>query len=310
MRGGHDQLFKDLLRSFPGDFLRLTAPALAGKLVLEGLELHPAEGFLDLPRGAQRRPDLVARAEVREGRPEAVLLHVEVELRFRASVPGRLWRYNRMLHLRHDLPVHSFVLYLHGGPPGVARRELRESSLGREVTCFRYTSFGLARAPAAHYLARSCPLGWALAALMRWPTRERDEHRSACLRRIAAARRLDPARRFLLFNCVATYLEWEGGAAEVEALLHGEQEKQTMITWAEKMEARAEERGLQRGLQTGLQSGLQGMRELLLQMLTTRFGPLPPEVGDRLATIDSTEELSLLGRRLPSASSLRELGIA
>ncbi|HEV7785600.1 MAG TPA: DUF4351 domain-containing protein [Thermoanaerobaculia bacterium] len=299
MRGGHDQLFKDLLRSFPSDFLRLAAPALARRLVLEGLELHPAEGFLDLPRGAQSRPDLVARAEVREGGPEAVLLHVEVELRFRASVPGRLWRYNRMLHLRHDLPVHSFVLYLHGGPPGVARSALRESSLGREVTCFRYTSFGLGRAPAAHYLARSYPLGWALAALMRWPTSDRDEHSSACLRRIAEAHGLDPARRFLLFNCVATYLEWDGSAAEIQALLHGGQEKQAMITWAEKIEAKAEERGLQ-----------QGMRELLLQMLTTRFGPLPSDVREHLAAIHSTEELSLLGRRLLSAGSLGELGIA
>jgi hypothetical protein len=45
-------------------------------------------------------------------------------------------------------------------------------------------------------------------------------------------------------------------------------------------------------------------------MLTTRFGPLPPEVRERLAVIDSTEELSFLGRRLLSAGSLRELGIA
>lgn len=42
MPGGHDQLFKDLIRSFPRDFLRLTAPALAAKLVLEGVELQPA----------------------------------------------------------------------------------------------------------------------------------------------------------------------------------------------------------------------------------------------------------------------------
>ena len=309
MPGRHDQLFKDLIRSFPRDFLRLTAPALAAKLVLEGVELQPAEGFLDLPRGAQRRPDLVARAGVRLGEPatehEAVLLHVEVELHFRAAVPGRLWRYNRMLHLRHDLPVHSFVLYLHRGSPGLQRSELRESSLGREVTRFRYTSLGLARASAVDYLARPYPLGWALAALMRWPRRDRAEHRQACLRRIAAARPLDDARRFLLFNCVATYLEWDGGAAEVEALLHGRREDPTMITWAEKVEAKAAERGMQRGLERGLE----GMRELLLQQLAMRFEPLPPEVGERLAAINSFEELARLGRRLLSAGSLEELGL-
>ena len=55
---------------------------------------------------------------------------------------------------------------------------------------------------------------------------------------------------------------------------------------------------------------LEGMRELLLQLLTTRFGPLSPEVGEHLAAIDSVAELSLLGQRLLSAGSLEELGLA
>jgi hypothetical protein len=133
MPGGHDQLFKDLIRTFPGDFLRLVAPEVASRLDLANLELQPTEGFLDLPRGAARRLDLVARAGSRSGPEEPVLLHVEVELRFRSAVPTRLWRYNRLLHLRHDLPVHTFVLYLKGGPPGVHTVEHREVSLGQEL---------------------------------------------------------------------------------------------------------------------------------------------------------------------------------
>src|SRR5436305_9880682 len=116
MAGGHDQLFKDLIRTFSGDFLRLAAPGIASRLDLGGLEFLPTESWTDLPRGARRQPDLLARAlAVGDGTPP-VLLHIEVELRYRSALPARLWRYNRLISLRHDLAVHSVVLYLRGGP--------------------------------------------------------------------------------------------------------------------------------------------------------------------------------------------------
>src|SRR4029077_14362447 len=169
MPGGHDQLFKDLIRSFPADFLNLTAPELLSQIQPQDLELQPAELFIDLPRGAQRHLDLVARVPTRAGNPVAVLVNVEIELRFRSAVPGRLWSYNRQLHLRYGLPVHTFVLYLRGGPAGVKTEVRGEVSLGGELFRFEYTSFGLPRASGEDYLARPEPLAWALAALMRWP---------------------------------------------------------------------------------------------------------------------------------------------
>lgn len=291
MPNGHDQLFKDLIRSFPGDFLRLAAPALAARLDLGSLEFQAAEGFTDLPHGARRHPDLISPARTRAESTGSVLLHVEIELRFRSTVPFRLFRYNRLLQLRHDLPVHSLVLYLHGGPPGACQNFYREVSLAQEVVRFRYRSLGLSRAPAEEYLARPQPLAWALAALMR-SRLGAVEHRRACLRRIAAARQLDEARRFLLFNCVATYLEWGGeGADELAPLLAGRpKEESAMMTWEEKTEVK-------------------GMRKLLLEQLKERFHTLPPEIPRRLSAITSPKELGRLARQILSARSLEELGL-
>jgi hypothetical protein len=215
MPGGHDQLFKDLIRSFPADFLNLAAPEVLPKLEPRDLDFQPAEVFIDLPRGAQRHLDLVARVRTRDGKPAAVLLNVEIELRFRSAVPARLWSCNRQLHLRYGLPVHTFVLYLHGGSAGVKADVHREVSLGWKVCSFHYRSFGLSGAPAEDYLARPEPLAWALAALMRWPGNDRYAQRRACLERIARERNLDGARSFLLFNGVATYLELDGRAREL-----------------------------------------------------------------------------------------------
>src|SRR5262245_28784711 len=108
MAGGHDQLWKDLIRTFPRDFVRLVAEDFAARLDVSSLHLEPAEEFLDRPTGAERRMDLVGSAEFLAG--GQLLLHVEVELRYRSIVPARLWTYNRLLGLRRRLPVHSYVL--------------------------------------------------------------------------------------------------------------------------------------------------------------------------------------------------------
>lgn len=202
MYPSHDQLFKDLIRTFPQDFVRLVIPDQAGRLSLETLELQPTETFLDMPRGRELRMDLLLKAESRGGAP--VLLHVEVEANYGSGMAERLWSYNRLVRLRLALPVCSVVLYLRGGPPGVRPGFLGEPWLGREVCRFRYVSFGLSGAPAAEFLRRRNPLAWALAALMRYPKVGRAVHQLACLTPIARARGLNEAQRFLLYNVVRT----------------------------------------------------------------------------------------------------------
>ena len=51
----HDQLMKELLASFPDQFLRLAAPSLAEAIDLEALELAPEEHYPGSPSGRARR---------------------------------------------------------------------------------------------------------------------------------------------------------------------------------------------------------------------------------------------------------------
>jgi len=52
-----------------------------------------------------------------------------------------------------------------------------------------------------------------------------------------------------------------------------------------------------------------GMRELLLQLMTTRFGRLPAGVRLRIEEISSKQELRKLGRKVLAATSLQHLGL-
>ncbi len=316
MAGGHDQLWKDLIREFPADFVRLAGPDLAARLA-GTIEFQPAEAHTGAPRGKERRLDLIAWVENRNG--ERALLHVEIELNFRTATAARLLAYNRVLALRFGLPVQTFVLYLHGGPPGAQVVEHLEEALGFEGNRFRYRSLGLSRSRAEDFLAHPEPLAWVCAALARPEGRDRHALRRKCLSKIAAAKRLDDASRYRLFNGVATYLELDGGAAAEYATLRaaetGPEAKMRPITWEEKVEARGVELGLERGLERGLARGLErgqekGTREVLIRLLRRRFPPLPGRAVERVQAITSTEELGSLAERLLTAGSLEELGLA
>ncbi len=298
----HDQLFKTLLRRFFGDFLRIVLPEMAKRLRLDRVRFLENELFTDVPDGEQRRLDLVAQVEASSGATELLLVHVEVEARARGRrMDHRMWRYAMQLRLRHRKPVIPIVLYLRGGPPDVTERVVEERFADRPLASFRYFVFGLARSEAADYLERPETLAPALASLMKHAGRSAAEHKLACLQPVARAP-LDDAARFLLVNCIETYVQLDDTAREeYERLLVKEPTKEVAemeMTWADTIEAK----GLEKGR-------MEGMRSVIEGLLERRFGELPPRSRRRLAAIDSADGLSDLAGRVLDARSLRELGL-
>ncbi len=178
----HDKIFKQLLRVFLEDFLRLVAPRALERLDLSSPELLDKELFAGGPHGRRRELDLLARVRTRDGLP--CLIHVEIEARASEGMKDRLWRYRNQIQARYDTPVLTIVVYLKRGRPSV-NLESWESHFGPDFPEPRYVSFGLAGCPAAEYLDRPEPLAWALAALMDPGPWSRAELKMACLRRIA-----------------------------------------------------------------------------------------------------------------------------
>ncbi len=118
-------------------------------------------------------------------------------------------------------------------------------------------------------------------------------------------------------NCVETYLQLAGGAAQEYAVLRLAEENPEVeameMTWADRMEAQYEQRGLKKGLEQGLERGLgkgvARLRSTLLRQLGQRFGDVSPAVRARIAAIDSLDELGGLADRILEVKSLEELGL-
>ncbi len=298
----HDKIFKQLLRVFLEDFLRLVAPQALERLDLSSPELLDKELFAGGPHGRRRELDLLVCVRTTGGSPH--LIHVEIEARASPGMKDRLWRYRNQIQARYDTPVLTIVLNLKRGRPGVWL-ETWEGRLGPDFPGSCYVSFSLAGCRAAEYLDRPEPLAWALAALMDPGSWSRAELKMACLRRIAGLRgRIDP---FLLVDCVENYLQLDPREAAEFAALRSRRENQEVramaMTWSETQQAMGREQGRREGME-------KGAHQLLLHQLVKRFGPLPEKVRQQVETITSLDRLTELAERVLSAHSLEEMGLA
>ena len=295
---GHDQTFKDLLRAFFYDFLRLFLPAVATAIDPTAIRFLDAETFTDIPEGQRRTADVVARVHAITGEPELVLVHTEIQAVEEPDFAYRMWEYNALLRLREKQPVISVALLPFASVGSVALTRYSETLFGQEYAKLDYWRIPLYALTAEDYLAAEPLFGAALAALMRPRSGDRVDLRLAVLEKIAAGG-LDEARQYLLVNLVETYLELnEAEQATYQGRLQekGKGAVETLeLTWGERMEQKGREQG-----------ALQAKREVLLDQLRTKFGEVPADLAARIGQADDAQITHLL-RQAVLVQRLEEL---
>jgi flagellar biosynthesis/type III secretory pathway protein FliH len=141
-------------------------------------------------------------------------------------------------------------------------------------------------------------------------------------------------QRFLLTNCVETYLQLVGREADEYAALRRTRQNSEIdameLTWADRMAIQYTQKGMEQGVKKGLRQGVkqgleqgvkkgvkqgvrkgveQGVRDTLLHLLAKRFGKISPAVRGRVEAIGSLEELTGLVDRILEVKSIEELGL-
>jgi hypothetical protein len=310
----HDQRFKTLIQEFFGDFLDLFFHAWAERLDCGAVEWLNQEVFPDPPEGARRALDLVGKLPTRQavpgqrpGEPDhwLALVHIEIESPDTVA-PLRPRMFHSYVNLRdkYGLPVLPIGLYLRVGLGGVGVDVYEEHFWEFRPVRFEYLYVGLPALDGVQYVQGDNWLGVALAALMRIPRERMAWLGAEALRRIQTMPLTDQ-QRFLLGECVQAYLPLdEEQKREFERLIATEayQGVRAMnVTWFEK--------GIEEGIEKGIEKGVEkGRRELLLEQLEERFGPLPASTVERLRKLP-VEQLKELGRAFVRAQSLRDLGL-
>ena len=112
---GHDQRFKEFLQTFMRDFLQLFFPDVERRLDFGNIKFLDKEVFTDFSEGSARRADVVAKLGTHDGKPEIVLIHVEVQSSHKKEFPARMFEYYALLWARYKIPVFPIAVYLYGG---------------------------------------------------------------------------------------------------------------------------------------------------------------------------------------------------
>ncbi len=317
----HDQRFKTLLETFFFEFLELFFPALAASVEPGSLEFLQQEVFASLGDGAAYHADIVVKARFKNT-PAFLIVHIEHQSTAPREFPRRFFRYFSLLTEKYDYPVYPIVVYSHDKPMRREPDTYKVRFADGEVLRFQYRVVQLNRLPWRKFVKKANPVASALMAKMKIAPRDRPLVKLECLRLLLTLR-LDPARMRLIGTFVDSYLrlneqEERRFAKNIEQVRWKPKEKEAIMeyvtSWEERGIAKGLERGLEQGIQKGLRKGLEqgrleALREILLDVLATRFGPVDPAVAARIQQIQSATDLKDLAHRALTASSLHDLGL-
>ncbi len=274
----NDQLFKEAWQELFQELMTLFFPDIAARLDFSEIIFLDKEFFTDFPGGSQREPDLIAQVKTLTGRPEILMVHVEIEAKKRRTFRARFCEYYAVIRLRYRMPIFPLVMYLSPGAGGIHKETYIETTFGDEVLRFTYTALGLRDLPADDYLRDGDPVSSAFSAMMRVSALSRPVRKLRALQEVAKSEQ-NEARRVLLSNIIEKGLELGGDeAVEYERLASAIKAEE-----ATEMISIYEERGIEKGRKAareemepmlsvyeerGIEKGIKAAREEMEPMLS------------------------------------------
>ena len=302
----HDRLFKELLTTFFGDFLRLFVPDLAAEVVLESVEPLPKEFFNDLADGRRWHIDILARLNTRAPLAGAagaslVFVHVENQASREPEFARRLFHYFIRLVARHGEAVYPVGLFSYDSPGPVEPSGYEITLPGLDVMRFRFQVIQLARLRWRDFLDRPNPVAAALMSKVQIAEGDQPRVKAACLRMLAGLG-LDEARTHLVSGFVDSYLRLDEAGetlfrSEIASADPEEGARVMEIVTSWQLKGREEGRSLGR---------VEAMLRVVEKQLAHRLGTLPPAVADRIRAlpVEALEELAEALLEFESASDL------
>jgi predicted transposase YdaD len=233
--------------------------------------------------------------------PEPWIVHVEVQTSYQTDLPQRLLRYNVLLNVRHDVPVHSVavLLFPEADGPAMNGRLAQESPDGRCGIDFRYQVSRIWQEP-----PETLASGIGTIALATLATPSADDM-PALIDRMKAEFTAHPTREegeiwSGLYFLIGRHFKDKELA---DRLLKGIQAMEDSVTYQAVIE-----KGRIKGLQEGRVEGrIEADHATLLRLGTAKFQAPPESVRQRILAITDPETLEQLQVRLLFASSWDDL---
>ena len=253
-----------------------------------------------------RRVDKLVKVTLRESGEEAwVLIHIEVQGDQEAAFARRMYIYNYRLFDKYDRRVASFALLSDDNPTW------RPDQFGYELLGCR-VQLDFPTVKLLDYEGRWAELEasdnpFAVVVMAQLETRRtRQQAQARYEAKLRLAKRLyqrgysrrDILELFRFIDWIMTLPPELEEQFMTDIVAYEERERKPYVTSVERI---ASHQGLQRGIEQGIE---EGRRDMLMETLETRFGPLPEELIALLARIDDPQHLKELQRPAIMSDSL------
>ena len=250
----HDRIFKEFLDRFLPDFLELFLPDIAERLDLSHFKLLNRELAAGFPHQLHRIADFVAEVASKQGDPEIILVHIEVEASNKRTLPQRMFEYYSLLRLSQQKPVLPIALVLLPNAGGLCYQQYDETLFGHVTNSFFYFQVGLRDLPASDYVNRSNAVAQALAILMQQGVFGDATIKLHALQGVAESD-LTMGDKLYLMNVINTYLPTT--LLEETDMITLDKIETYEMSWMEKYLQQGREQGREQGRKQGRKQGIE-----------------------------------------------------
>ena len=292
----HDQLIKEVLRTFFLDFVDLFLPGMAPYVDRDHIEFLDKEIFTDVSSGDRREADLLIKTKFK-GQDACFLIHIEAQSSRQPGFAKRMFLYFAGIFQRLDLPVYPVVICTYDQPRNPEPDHYEVVFPDKRVLRFDFQVIQLNRLNWRDFIRHANPAAVALMARMPIEPKDRPKAKLQFLRLLATLK-LNSATMQLIWGFVESYLkltaeENKQFQQDLKELAPIEQEAVMQLpnTWIEE--------GIEKGI-------AQGQETMVVRMLRRRLGRLPDELIARIHQL-SVDQMADLGEALLDSSKTAEL---
>ena len=281
----HDQLFKQLIHTFFGEFMEAFFPEVLEHIDFATLKPLSEQMYTDLIDGESRTVDILVEAKLKN-EDTIIIIHIEPQSYPQTNFNERMFRYFSLIYKRERKPILPIAIFSYD-EKRYEKSQFTISFPFKHILTFEFLMLELRKMNWRSYIHTNNPVAAALLSKMGYTDKEKVQVRKEFLRMLVKME-LNPAKATLINGFFETYLslnddEEEELMEEIKQLDKNEAEQifELPNSWRDK--------GRKEGKQEGIQEGIQ---KVAIEMLKKG---LPIELISEVTKLDEKEIFDLKG---------------
>ena len=199
----HDQLFKELIQTFFGEFLEVFFPEVYQMVDFKAIKPLSEEVFTDLIEGETRRLDIVIETKLKETE-SIIIIHVEPQSTKQTYFHKRMYHYFSLLYHKYRKPIIPIAVFSYEG--NWEKNQYTMEFPFIHVLTFNYLTLHLHKKNWRDYINSNNPAAAALLSKMGHTEEEKIQVKKEFLSMLVKME-LDPAKQRLVYGFFETYLK-------------------------------------------------------------------------------------------------------